>query len=366
MSSLIMHIVGNRPQFIKLAPVSKAIRARGYREVIIHSGQHYDENMSDVFFDELGIAKPERNLHISGGTHAEMTAKMMLALEPVMLEFAPDVVILYGDTNTTLAAALTAAKLNIPVVHVEAGPRTGNMRNPEEVNRVIVDRISALLCAPDESSMQNLIRENLQGKAVFSGDVMYDTFLSNRERINGSQVLENYSLAEGQYILMTWHRQENTSDRESMLQIIELLEAIPYRIVCPLHPRTEKMLQQFGLWERAVAIRNLLMIEPVGYIEMVALLSGCRMTLTDSGGLSKESFFAEVKCLFMLDLSVWPELEQSEWILHKAEDIETNLAVINNVFSRPKQSEERPAFYGNGNAAGTIVKEMENRFHLTK
>lgn len=366
MGSLIMHIVGNRPQFIKLAPVSRMIRARGYREVIIHSGQHYDENMSDVFFEELGISNPDRNLHISGGTHAEMTARMMLALEKVLSEHAPDVIILYGDTNTTLAAAVTAAKLNIPIVHVEAGPRTGNMQNPEEVNRVIVDHVSALLCAPDESSMQNLIRENLQEKAVFSGDVMYDTFLTNREGIDRGRILEKYSLSEGQYVLMTWHRQENTSDRETLLQIIELLEAIPYKIVCPLHPRTRKMLKQFGLWERVTSIRNLFVTEPVGYMEMVALLSGCRMTLTDSGGLSHESFFAGVKCLFMLDLNVWPELEQSGWIVHRSGETEKDAAFVNAVFTQDMSIEERPTFYGTGNAAEIIVNEMERRFHLTK
>lgn len=366
MSSLIMHIVGNRPQFIKLAPVSLAVREHGYREVIIHSGQHYDENMSDVFFEELNIAKPDRNLHISGGTHAEMTARMMLALEPVILECAPDVIILYGDTNTTLAAALTAAKLNIPIVHVEAGPRTENMHNPEEVNRVIVDRVSTLLCAPDESSVQNLTKENLHKKIVFSGDVMYDTFLANRESADRHKILEKYDLTEGQYILMTWHRQENTSDRETMLRIIELLEAVPYRIICPLHPRTRSVLMQFGLWERIAAIRNLRIIEPVGYMEMTALLSCCRMTLTDSGGLSKESFFAGVKCLFMLNLCVWPELEQSGWILHRSGETQTDLAFVDAVFSQDRLDEERPAFYGSGNAGKVIVEEMEKRFHLTK
>lgn len=366
MSSLIMHIVGNRPQFIKLAPVSRAVRECGYREVIIHSGQHYDENMSDVFFEELNIAKPDRNLHISGGTHAEMTARMMLALEPVILEYAPDVIILYGDTNTTLASALTAAKLNIPIVHVEAGPRTENMHNPEEVNRVIVDRISSLLCAPDESSMYNLKKENLHDRAVFSGDVMYDTFLANRERADKHGILSKYALTEGEYILMTWHRQENTSDRETMLRIIGLLEAVPYQIICPLHPRTRSMLIQFGLWERAAAIRNLLIIEPVGYMEMVVLLSCCRMTLTDSGGLSKESFFAGVKCLFMLNLHVWPELKKSGWIRHLSGKVETDLAFVSTVFSQDRWDEERPAFYGNGNAAEVIVKEIEKRFHLTK
>lgn len=360
-SKCIMQIVGNRPQFIKLAPVSKEIRRRGYKEVIIHSGQHFDENMSDVFFEELSIPQPDRNLHISGGSHAEMTARMMIAIEKVILEYAPWIIIVYGDTNTTLSAALVAKKLNIPLVHVEAGPRTGNMNNPEEINRVIVDRISELLCTPDKSSQQNLIGEGLGEKSVFTGDVMYDVFIQSKERISSSRILERYSLEKDQYILMTWHRQENTEECGSMLRIIELLEQVDVNVICPLHPRTRNALIKYDLWDRAAAIANLYLIDPVGYLEMTALTANCRMTLTDSGGLSKESFFAGVKCLFMVNLYVWPELEDSGWICHMHEENSHNINFIRKVFKDKKFDGIKPNYYGDGNAAELIVNEIENR-----
>lgn len=364
MKKCIMQIVGNRPQFIKLAPVSKEIRKRGYEEVIIHSGQHFDENMSDVFFKELNIPKPDRNLHIFGGSHAEMTAKMMIAVEDVLLEYMPLLVIVYGDTNTTLAAAVVARKLNIPIVHIEAGPRTGNKNNPEEINRVIVDHISELLCAPDRSSYQNLLEEGLADRVFFAGDVMYDVFVQTRERVDSANVLAKYSLEKDRYVLMTWHRQENTTDIVTVRRIVELLEQIEEKIVCPLHPRTKKVLLQFELWERILAIPDLYIIDPVGYLDMVALTANCRMILTDSGGLSKESFFAGVRCLFMVDLRVWPELEDSGWICHMYEDNKRNIEYIKEVFAGETPDNVRQNFYGDGNAAAIIVGEMEKRFGL--
>ena len=362
MKNCIMQIVGNRPQFIKLAPVSKEIRRRGYQEIIIHSGQHFDENMSNIFFEELGIPFPDKNLHISGGSHAEMTARMMIDLEKIVLIYKPDIVIVYGDTNTTLAAALVVKKINIPLVHIEAGPRTGNQQNPEEISRVIVDRISELLCTPDRSSYHNLMQEGLKERAFFSGDVMYDVFIQSRKRVDAHSILMDYSLEKKGYILMTWHRQENTSSREAMVHIIELLEQIDVPIVCPLHPRTKNALLKLGLWERVELISNLKLIAPVGYFEMIALTSNCRMTLTDSGGLSKESFFAGVMCLFMIDLHVWPELEDNGWLFHMKENNIVNLDFIRNVFNNDTQSNVRPDFYGKGNAAELIVNEIEKRF----
>lgn len=359
-----MQIVGNRPQFIKLAPVSKEIRKRGYEEVIIHSGQHFDENMSDVFFEELDIPKPDQNLHISGGSHAEMTARMMIAVETVILEYMPLLVIVYGDTNTTLAAALVTRKLNIPIVHIEAGPRTGNENNPEEINRIIVDHISELLCTPDRSSYQNLLEEGLADRAFFAGDVMYDVFVQNRKSVDHKKILTKYSLEKERYILMTWHRQENTTDIVKVQRIVELLEQIEEKIICPLHPRTRNVLLQFGLWERILAIPNLYIIDPIGYLEMVTLTANCRMTLTDSGGLSKESFFAGVKCLFMVELRVWPELEDSGWICHMYEDNKRNIEYIKEIFAGKMLDNVRQNFYGEGNAAAIIVSEIEKRFGL--
>ncbi|WP_287331584.1 UDP-N-acetylglucosamine 2-epimerase (non-hydrolyzing) [Parabacteroides sp.] len=364
MDNCIMQVVGNRPQFIKLASVSREIRTRGYKEIIIHSGQHFDENMSDIFFRELDIPQPDRNLHISGGSHAEMTARIMIAIEKVILEYIPQIVIVYGDTNTTLAVALVVKKLNIPLVHIEAGPRTGNMNNPEEVNRVIIDHISDLLCTPDKSSFQNLIREGLEENAFFTGDVMYDIFVQSMKSIGQKEILKKYSVEKDKYILMTWHRQENTADRDTIQQIIELVELIDETIVCPLHPRTRNALRQFGLWNRINAVRNLHIVEPVGYLEMITLVSNCRMTLTDSGGLSKESFFAGVKCLFMANLHVWPELEESGWIYHMSKKNSFNIDFIHKAFKNNKVDSMQPNFYGDGNAAEIIVNEIEKRFNL--
>ncbi len=358
----IMHIVGNRPQFIKLSPLYCAIKDKGYGQVIIHSGQHFDKNMSDIFFEELNIPKPNANMHVSGGTHAEMTARMMIELEPLIVDYMPKIIILYGDTNTTLAAAIVTKKLGIPIVHVEAGSRTGKDHNPEEINRVIADRISDLLCAPDRAAYDNLVREGLQEKAIFSGDVMYDTFIMNKGRIDSERLLAEYALEKYNYILMTWHRQENTTNREEMIKIIDLLEHIEHKIICPLHPRTRKKLQEFGLWDRVQDIINLKIIEPVGYLQMIGLLSGCRMTLTDSGGLSKESFFAGVKSLFMVDLRVWPDLESNGWIHHMSQDISMNLSFIENIFVDKKRNDKQALFYGDGSAALKIVSEIEKRF----
>ena len=236
MEIVIMHIVGNRPQFIKLAPISRELRRRGYNEFIIHTGQHFDENMSDVFFKELDIPMPDENLHISGGSHSEMTARIMLALESVVIRYHPQIVFVYGDTNSTLAAALVVRKLNIPIVHIEAGLRTGVYENPEEANRIFVDHSSTLLCTPDRRSLENLKKEGLGERSYFTGDVMYDAYCYYRDKVDTESIMNKYGIKKKEYILMTWHRQENTSDAGRMIQILELIETIKRPIVCPMHP----------------------------------------------------------------------------------------------------------------------------------
>lgn len=356
---IIMHIVGNRPQFIKLAPVSREIRKRGYQEVIIHTGQHFDANMSDIFFEELDIPKPDVNLHISGGSHTDMTARMMLALEKVLIEYNPSVVVLYGDTNSTLAAALTARKLNLRIAHVEAGPRTGSWTNPEETNRIVVDRISDMLFAPDQVSMDNLAQEGLAEKACFTGDVMYDSFLYCQQKIDAQAVLRKYQIKKKHYVLMTWHRQENTSDKTRMEQILRIIEKINCPVLYPMHPRTRKMLEEYDLLSRAEQIENLQIIEPVGYQEMVALSSNCRFILTDSGGLSKESFYADVKCLFMMNsgVSVWSDLERSRLLIHVPDENSITEELLEECSQQPDG--DKPLFYGDGNAAAKIVDVLE-------
>lgn len=355
---MIMHVVGNRPQFIKLAPLYRALERAGYQQKIIHSGQHYDENMSDIFFEELAIPAPCVNLAAGGGSHAQVTAKAMVGLEEELLRQKPGLVILYGDTNTTLAGAVVASKLCIPVAHVEAGPRTHDRRNPEECNRIATDHLSDILFCPDLESLENLKREGLGEKAYLTGDIMYDTYLSISERMAKDDMPSD---GQEEIILMTWHRQENTADRERMACILDLAERLGSKIVCPLHPRTRKCLAQFGLLKRAENIPNLEIVEPVGYVEMVQLMNRARLILTDSGGVSKESSFAGARCLFMLNLEVWEDLIRENWIHRvnpeQAESVEEALAFAKE--ARRVALKDRPRYYGDGHAADKMVRALE-------
>ncbi|MDE7246804.1 MAG: UDP-N-acetylglucosamine 2-epimerase (non-hydrolyzing) [Lachnospiraceae bacterium] len=355
---MITHIVGNRPQFIKLAALYHELDKEGYEQNIIHSGQHYDENMSDVFFQELDIPKPYINLAAGGGSHAQVTAKAMIGLEEELLRVKPSLVILYGDTNTTLAGAVVAAKLCIPIAHVEAGPRVHHKSNPEECNRIATDHLSDILFSPDEISIQNLRREGLAERACMTGDIMYDTYLAIAGQ-TAQEVLE-------EAIVMTWHRQENTADRERMESILQLVERLGEKVICPMHPRTKKCLQEYGLWERAQAISNLEITEPVGYVEMVKLMQRAKLILTDSGGVSKESSYAGAKCLFMLDVDVWEDLVRIDW-LHKVNpQSEESVADALRFASLAQRVavEERPKFYGNGHAASKMVQMLRERGYI--
>ncbi len=357
---MIMHIVGNRPQFIKLAPVSREIQRKGYQQVIIHTGQHYDENMSDIFFEELGIQKPDKNLAIGSGTHAQMTGKAMVEIEKVLQEYAPKCVVLYGDTDSTLAGALATVKMSIPIIHIEAGVRTGDLGNPEEANRIVTDHLSEILFCSDKDSLANLEKEGLGEKAFQVGDVMYDTFLQYKDT-EKDMVLKKYGLEEGNYVLMTWHRQENTESREKMLQIIEFLKKINYEIVYPIHPRTRAKLIEFQLLDELEGLSHIHLLEPVGYIEMIKLMSNAHIILTDSGGVSKESFFAGVKCILMINLNLWPDLIKNNWItrldFNDEKSIKAVLEII--VSERKKEINKLEAFYGEGDASVKIVDILE-------
>lgn len=361
---MITHIVGNRPQFVKLAPLYHALEKAGYRQNIIHSGQHYDENMSDIFFEELGIPAPCANLAAGGGSHAQVTAKAMIGLEDALLKQKPELVILYGDTNTTLAGAVVASKLCIPIAHVEAGPRTRLKTNPEECNRVVTDHLSDILFCPDSEALENLKREGLGEKAYMTGDIMYDTYLSISERMAENDMPDGQE----EIILMTWHRQENTADRERMACILDLVERLGGKVLCPLHPRTRKCLEQFGLLERAESIPNLEIMEPVGYVEMVKLMNRAKLILTDSGGVSKESSFAGAKCLFMLNLEVWKDLLRGDWIHQvnpeRAESVEEALAFAKK--AGRVAVKDRPRYYGDGHAADKMIHALEENGLLGK
>lgn len=355
---MITHIVGNRPQFIKLAALYHELDQEDYEQNIIHSGQHYDENMSDVFFQELNIPKPCVNLAAGGGSHAQVTAKAMIGLEEELMRIKPELVVLYGDTNTTLAGAVVAAKLCIPIAHVEAGPRVHHKSNPEECNRIATDHLSDILFCPDEISMENLRREGLEERACMTGDIMYDTYLT----IAGQPAGE----PQEEVIVMTWHRQENTADRERMESILRLVERLSEKVVCPMHPRTKKCLQEFGLWERAKTLSNMEITEPLGYVEMVKLMQRAKLILTDSGGVSKESSYAGAKCLFMLDVDVWEDLVRIDW-LHKVNpQNEESVADALRFALQAKRFAvaERPKFYGDGHAASKMVKALRERGYI--
>lgn len=351
---MIVHIVGNRPQFIKLAPLYHALEKRSYEQCIIHSGQHYDANLSEIFFEELEIPQPYVNLQVGSGSHAEITAGAMLGLEKELMKLNPELVILYGDTDTTLAGALVASKLNIPAAHVEGGERTHHKENPEECNRIVTDHMSDIIFCSDKISVESAQKEGLGDRTFWTGDIMYDTFLSVARK-------QKSIPSEEEIILMTWHRQENTASRERMESIIRFLKMLNGKIVCPMHPRTRKCLKNFGLWEEIQSIAGMEIIEPVGYSEMIALMQSARLIVTDSGGVSKESSFAGAKCIFMLDLDVWDDLVKSGWILkvdpEKEESV--NHALLFAKVAARVEEQERPKYYGDGHTAETIVDLLE-------
>ena len=304
----IVTVVGARPQFIKAAVVSHVLRVNN-KEVLIHTGQHYDYNMSERFFEELDIPKPDYNLGISGGTHAEMTGKMMISLEQVLMKEKPDWLLLYGDTNSTLAGALAAAKLHIPVCHVEAGTRTHSMTNPEEINRVCVDHVSSLLLASTRSSLEELKHEGIEDNAIFVGDPMYDAFLkySNRLAIDNVDIVDfdsNVIPIPKEYYYLTCHREENTKDDKTLFEILCAMNSLNKPTIYPVHPRNKERVNRLRNENR---FDNIIFSQPVGYLESLSLLLHSEKIVTDSGGLQREAFFAKKKCVTILDFVVWPE-----------------------------------------------------------
>lgn len=358
----IVTVVGARPQFIKAAAVSRAIGtdyAGRIEEVLVHTGQHHDENMSKVFFEELDIPEPKYNLKISGGTHGAMTGRMLEAVENVLLQERPDYLLIYGDTNSTLAGALAAAKLHIPVAHVEAGLRSFNMRMPEEVNRILSDRISTFLFCPTETAVKNLEVEGLVKGVANVGDVMYDVALFYREKArHQSSILQRLNITPKEYALATCHRAENTDDPQRLESILSALAEITKQlpVVFPLHPRTHKLIGEYGLshW-----LQRLTVTEPLSFLDMVALEQAAKVILTDSGGVQKEAFFYDVPCITLRDETEWIEtLELGANRLVGASSVRI-LESMENLASWPTNcSNANP--YGAGEAAKNILKLMIN------
>lgn len=348
-------ILGARPQFIKAAAISRVLRdRRAIDEIIVHTGQHYDQNMSGVFFDELDIPKPGFNLEISGGSHGAMTGRMLEGLEKVLLQEKPDWVLIYGDTNSTLAGALAAAKLHIPVAHVEAGLRSFNMRMPEEINRILADRVSTLLLCPTDTAVKNLTQEGIVDGVHNIGDVMYDVALFYRERARKqSNCLADLGLQDGGFALATCHRAENTDDPVRLNGIIgalaEIAEQLP--VVLPLHPRTRKLIADYGLMPQLGKIR---LVDPLPFLDMVALEQAARVILTDSGGVQKEAFFYGVPCVTMRDETEWVETVTSgaNQLVGASRD------AIRQAFETAMRNGQPPIEtmpYGQGDAASKIV-----------
>jgi len=307
----VLTIVGARPQFIKSAPVSRALAAAGLHEVLLHTGQHYDPNMSDVFFRELGLRRPDIDLGVGSASHAEQTAAMLVGIERAIVERQPDCVLVYGDTNSTLAGALAAAKLHVPVAHVEAGLRSFNRRMPEEVNRIVADHLSSLLFAPTPAACRNLRREGFAEGDIFQvGDVMYDSVLMFRHKArSASRILQDLLLAPKSYILATIHRAENTDRAETLLAIIKglALAARQTPVIMPLHPRTRQALDRLPRLEGA----GIKFLEPLGFLDMQRLEMEARVIATDSGGVQKEAFWHGVPCVTLRTETEWVELTEA-------------------------------------------------------
>lgn len=353
----ILTVVGARPQFIKAAMVSHKLRER-HTEILVHTGQHYDYNMSEQFFEELNIPSPDYNLGISGGTHGEMTGKMLTEVEKVLLEEKPDCLLVYGDTNSTLAAALAAAKLHIPICHVEAGARTHNRQNPEELNRICTDHLSSLLLASTESGMISMQEEGLAEIGVLVGDPMYDAFVEYSNKIQ----LEDMELTllsgekckvPNEFYYLTCHREENTNKEEALLEILKAMESLDAPVIYPVHPRNKARAVRL---EEMYGFKNLILAEPVGYLESICLVNNAKKIVTDSGGLQREAFFAKKKCVTILDFVVWPETMvngRNELSPPIKEEI---LEKLNN----EQIIEETYMPFGDGNSAELIVREIEN------
>ncbi|HXZ94901.1 MAG TPA: UDP-N-acetylglucosamine 2-epimerase (non-hydrolyzing) [Dehalococcoidia bacterium] len=347
----ILTIVGARPQFIKAVLESKELRKK-HKEVLVHTGQHYDYELSKVFFDELSIPEPDYNLGIGSDSHAVQTGKMMIAIERVLLKEKPDWVLVYGDTNSTLAGALAAVKIHIPVAHVEAGPRMFDKDIPEEINRVLTDHVSSLLFAPTQTAVDNLKKEGLTEGVHLTGDIMLDSFLYfSKVAERKSKILYHIGLKRRGYLLATVHRAGNTDDEKKIRSIVDAFVSVDDRIVFPVHPRTEKYLKKYGLYDTLKNAPNLKLIEPVGYLDSITLTSNALKVLTDSGGLQKEAYFANVPCITLDDTTAWVETVQDGWNVLVASNRKKIIEVIKRFEPRGKQRK----VFGNGKAAERIV-----------
>ena len=357
----IVTVVGARPQFVKASVVSQALRRRtGVHEVLLHTGQHYDDKLSQIFFDELRIPAPDYHLGAGSGNHGAQTAKMLAGIEEVLLNERPDWVLVYGDTNSTLAGALAAAKLHIPVAHVEAGLRSYNRRMPEEINRVLTDHAADLLLAPTRTAQEILQREGIDPTRVrYVGDVMYDVALAfGKLAAERSAILQQLELQPRGYVLATVHRPDNTDDPQRLATIAAALDqlALEIPVVLPIHPRTKKMLAQLPANLLPGGVQRVRLIEPVGYLDMARLEANARLVVTDSGGVQKEAYFHGVPCLTLRGETEWVELvESGGQRLHVPTDVDSTLAAVQAVLAEPFRDTRNLELFGDGQAAEHIA-----------
>ncbi|QDV26130.1 non-hydrolyzing UDP-N-acetylglucosamine 2-epimerase [Aureliella helgolandensis] len=348
----VLTVIGARPQFIKAGPVADAMAKAGVEEVLVHTGQHFDANMSDVFFTQLNIPRPKYNLGIGGSSHGDMTGRQLIELEKLLIDEQPDWVLVYGDTNSTLAGALAAAKLHIPIAHVEAGLRSFNRRMPEEINRILTDQLSTVLFTPTSTATENLRREGVaEERIVQVGDVMLDATTQYKTRANEPEWFAATGLQKGNFVLCTIHRAENTDSPERLQAIFEGLAASNRPIVAPIHPRTQKCLDRLGI----EIGDNIRCVPPVGYLEMNWLEANCDLVVTDSGGVQKEAFFHGKYCLTIRDETEWVELIQ----IGANSLIPADSAAICTALKTPYPFPSEVHPYGNGTTATQIVEFLQ-------
>jgi len=356
---IVVSIVGARPQFIKAAIVSKKLLLLKVKHLLVHTGQHYDFDMSDIFFQELDISDPDFHLGVGSGNHGEQTGRMLIEIEKVLLKEKPSLVIVYGDTNTTIAGSLASVKLKIPVAHVEAGLRSFKKYMPEEINRVVTDHVSELLFAPTDTAVENLKKESIVKNVYNTGDVMFDIALEIEKKVRSRElnILGKYKLERKNYVLATIHREDNTNIEKNLCSIIEALEQVTrdgMKVFFPVHPRTKRYIQEYG-YLQPVVNDNLILNDPVSYREMIALEKSARVILTDSGGVQKEAYFFRTPAVIPRAETEWLEIVNAGWNIVTGADTEKIVEGIERLWGESHMMNWQ-SFYGDGDASGKISR----------
>ena len=349
----IVSIVGVRPQFIKCSPVSKELR-RDHQEILVHTGQHYDYEMSQLFFEELGIPKPDYTLDVGSGLQGAQTGEMLIKIEKVLIKEKPHFVLVYGDTNSTIAGALAAVKLHIPVGHIEAGLRSFDTSMPEEINRILTDHASDILFVPTKTAVENLKKEGISDRVHLTGDVMYDALLHNIKIAEKSNILEMLHVTSKDYFLVTIHRQSNTDDAENLSNILNALSQVEGKVLFPVHPRTQKFIKTYGLEEKIKD--NVSLVKPVGYIDFLWLEKNAKKILTDSGGIQKEAYLLKIPCITLRENTEWVETIEDGWNVLVGADTEKITEAAKSFTPPQKQSNH----FGDGKASEKIKRILDD------